>query len=145
MFILDTDVISEMRKIRQGKADKHVENWANPLIVSSLFLSVVTIQELEAGVLSVTRRDAAQGASMRAWLELQVLPTFSGRILPIDLAVARRSAQLQVPNARPVLDALIAATALVHGMTIATCHTKNFESTGARLYNPWLPTPVDAG
>lgn len=139
MFILDTNVISEMRKIRHGKADRHVAAWADPLIVSTLYLSVATIQELETGVLSMERRDAAQGAALRAWLELQVLPSFAGRILPVDLAVARQCARLQVPNPRPVLDALIAATALVHGMTIATRNTQDFASTGARTVNPWLP------
>jgi predicted nucleic acid-binding protein len=144
MFILDTNVISEMRKIRHGKADKHVAAWADPLIVSTLYLSVATVHELEIGVLSKERSDAAQGASLRAWLELQVLPNFAGRILPIDLAVVRQCARLQVPKPRPVLDALIAATALVHGMTIATRNTKDFEATGARIVNPWLPVQPES-
>jgi predicted nucleic acid-binding protein len=102
-----------------------------------LYLSVITIQELEIGVLLAERRDPAQGAIFRAWLNSHVLPAFSGRILAVDTAVALRSAQLHVPDQRPVRDGLIAAIALVHGMTIVTRNVADFEPTGVPILNPW--------
>ena len=137
MFLLDTNVVSELRKIRLGKADANVAAWADSVESTDLYLSVITVQELETGVLLAERRDPVQGAVLRAWLNDQVLPAFSGRVLPVDTAVALRSARLHVPNQRPVLDALIAATALVHGMIVATRNVADFEQTGARTINPW--------
>jgi hypothetical protein len=137
MFLLDTNVVSELRKIRLGKADAYVAAWADSVDATDLYLSVITVQELETGVLLAERRDPVQGAVLRAWLNDQVLPAFAGRVLPVDTAVALRSARLHVPNQRPVLDALIAATALVHGMTVATRNVADFEHTGAKTINPW--------
>ncbi|MFC0350926.1 type II toxin-antitoxin system VapC family toxin [Undibacterium danionis] len=138
MFILDTNVVSELRKIRLGKADEHVAKWADSVNTSDLYLSVITIQELEIGVLLVERRGSLQGATLRSWLNNHVLPAFANRILPIDTAVARRSAQLHVPNPQPIRDGLIAATALVHGMTVVTRNVDDFKSTGVQLLNPWM-------
>jgi hypothetical protein len=137
MFLLDTNVVSELRKIRLGKADAYVAAWADSVDATDLYLSVITVQELETGVLLAERRDPVQGAVLRAWLNDQVLPAFAGRVLPVDTAVALRSARLHVPNQRPVLDALIAATALVHGMTVATRNVADFDQTGVRTINPW--------
>lgn len=137
MFVLDTNVVSELRKIRLGKADGRVANWAESVDAADLYLSVITLQELEIGVLLVERRDPAQGAVFRAWLDSHVMPAFAGRILPIDMAVAQRSAKLHVPDPRPVRDGLIAATALVHGMTIVTRNLADFEPSGVQLLNPW--------
>lgn len=137
MFILDTNVVSELRKIRFGKADERVARWADSVNVADLYLSAITIQELEIGVLLVERRDPVRGAVFRAWLNSHVLPAFTGRILAIDTAVAQCSARLHVPDPRPVRDALIAATALTHGMTVATRNVADFESTGVQLFNPW--------
>jgi predicted nucleic acid-binding protein len=137
MFVLDTNVVSELRKIRSGKADKNVAQWADKVSITDLYLSVITIQELELGVLLVERRDAEKAAIFRTWLDNQVLPAFEGRILPVDLAVALQSAQLHVPDPHPVRDGLIAATALVHGMTVVTRNVGDFKKTGAPLLNPW--------
>ena len=137
MFLLDTNVVSELRKIRLGKADSNVAAWADNTDAADLYLSVITIQELEIGVLLAERRDPAQGAIFRAWLNSHVLPAFSGRILAVDTAVALRSAQLHVPDQRPVRDGLIAAIALVHGMTIVTRNVADFEPTGVPILNPW--------
>ena len=137
MYLLDTNVVSELRKVRLGKADRHVAQWADSIDAADLFLSVISIQELEIGVLLAERRDPSQGAVFRAWLQAQVLPAFERRILPIDTAVALRSARLHVPDPRPVRDALIAATALVHGMTVVTRNLVDFEPTGAAVFNPW--------
>ena len=137
MYLLDTNVVSELRKIRLGKADHHVADWAEGVDATDLYLSVITIQELEIGVLRAERRDLSQGAVFRAWLNDQVLPAFTDRILPIDTAVAQRSARLHVPDPRPVRDGLIAATALVHGMTVVTRNVADFEVTGVPILNPW--------
>ncbi|WP_433661379.1 type II toxin-antitoxin system VapC family toxin [Nocardia sp. CA-128927] len=137
MFLLDTNVVSELRKAKSGKLDKNVRAWAADNPVAGLFVSAITVQELEIGVLRVERRDPAQGAMLRTWLESQVLPSFAERILPVDAAVARRSAGLHVPNTRPFRDALIAATALVHGMTVATRNARDFEPTGVSILDPW--------
>jgi len=137
MYLLDTNVVSELRKIRLGKADRHVSDWADSVDAADLYLSVITIQELEMGVLLAERRDATQGAIFRAWLNGHVLPAFSGRILAVDIAVAQRSARLHVPDPRPVRDGLIAATALIHGMTVVTRNVADFEPTGVLTLNPW--------
>lgn len=137
MYLLDTNVVSELRKVRAGKADAKVAKWAEQVNVSDLFISVITIQELEIGILQMERRDSAQGAILRTWLDGHVIPAFSGRILPVSLEVAQRSAQLHVPNLGPFRDGLIAATALVHGMTVVTRNVSDFGSAGLKLLNPW--------
>jgi predicted nucleic acid-binding protein len=140
MFLLDTNVVSELRKAKSGKADANVSAWAARVLPGSLFLSVITILELETGVLLVERRDSTQGALLRTWLTNHVLPAFAGRLLPIDTAVAQCCAGLHVPDPRADRDALIAATALVHGMTVATRNTADFLQTGVQLFNPWDST-----
>lgn len=137
MFVLDTNVVSELRKVRLGKADQNVAKWADSIASGDLYLSVITIQELEIGVLLAERRDPLQGAMFRTWLDSHVLPAFAGRILAVDTAVALRSAKLHAPDPRPVRDGLIAATALVHGMTVATRNVADFAPTGVRIFNPW--------
>ena len=137
MFLLDTNVVSELRKVRLGNGNKNVARWADSVDTADLFLSAITIQELEIGILLAERRDPAQGAVFRAWLNSHVLPAFSGRVLAVDTAVAQRSARLHVPNPRPVRDGLIAGTALVHGMTVVTRNVADFEPTGVPVLNPW--------
>ncbi len=137
MFLLDTNVVSELRKAKSGKIDQQVLAWADSAATSSLFLSVITIMELETGVLLVERRDPTQGAMLRSWLNTHVMPAFSERILPIDTAVAQCCAKLYVPDPRSDRDALIAATALVHGMTVVTRNINDFVATKVELLNPW--------
>lgn len=138
MYVLDTNVVSELRKARTGKIDANVAAWAENMDASALFISSITIMELELGILSVERRDAIQGSLLRSWLEQHVLPEFSGRTLPVDTAVALRCARLHVPDKRGERDALIAATALVHGMTVVTRNVADFEPTGVTIINPWI-------
>lgn len=138
MYILDTNVVSELRKARTGKIDANVAAWAESMDASALFVSSITIMELELGILSVERRDAIQGSLLRSWLEQHVLPEFSGRTLSVDTAVALRCARLHVPDKRDERDALIAATALVHGMTVVTRNVADFEPTGVAIINPWI-------
>ena len=137
MYLLDTNVVSELRKIRLGKAALQVAKWAETVDAAELYISVFTVQELEIGVLLAERRDPVQGAVLRAWLVERVLPAFSGRTLDINTAVAQRSAILHVPDPRPVRDGLIAATALVHSMTVVTRNTADFAPMGVALLNPW--------
>ncbi|MEF9419441.1 type II toxin-antitoxin system VapC family toxin [Xanthomonas citri pv. viticola] len=137
MYVLDTTVLSELRKVRLGKADANVAAWAERVDAADLFVSVITVMELELGVLSIERKDTTQGAMLRSWLEQHVLPEFSGRTLPIDSAVAQRCARLHVPDKRGERDALIAATALVHGMAVVTRSAADFQTTGVTVVNPW--------
>jgi toxin FitB len=137
MFVLDTNVVSELRKVKTGRADKNVRRWAQSIPVSVLFLSVVSILELETGILLLERRDRSQGLLLRSWMEDAVLPAFEGRILAIDTRVAQRCAALHVPAICSDRDALIAATALVHSMTVATRNVSDFTPTGVSVLNPW--------
>ena len=137
MYLLDTTVISELRKAKSGKADQKVLAWAESVPASSLYVSAITVLELETGVLLVERRDPAQGAVLRSWLNTHVLPAFSDRILPVDTAAAQHCAKLHVPDPRSDRDALIAATALVHGMPVITRNIQDFAPTGVELLNPW--------
>ncbi|WP_218598990.1 type II toxin-antitoxin system VapC family toxin [Pollutimonas bauzanensis] len=137
MFLLDTNVVSELRKIRLGKADPGVEQWADSVDAGSLNISAITILELEIGILQLERKDPRQGTVLRTWLDTLVLPEFDGRIFPVDTAVAQRCARLHVPDPRAERDAFIAATALVHGMTVVTRNVADFAPTGVALLNPW--------
>jgi predicted nucleic acid-binding protein len=141
MFLLDTNVVSELRKAPGGRADAGVVAWARAVPSASLYLSVISVLELEQGILQVQRRDVAQGSILRTWMAEQVLPAFEGRILPVDVPVALRCAALHVPNPRAERDGLIAATALVHGLTLVTRNVADFEGAGAVLLNPWRTGP----
>lgn len=137
MYLLDTNVISEMRKANSGKADANVIYWMKQVSTDWLYVSVITLLELETGILRVERRDQQQGAMLRHWLNNQVLPTFEHRTLAVDTAVARRCAALHVPDPRSDRDALIAATALVHDMIVVTRNTIDFAPTKVDMVNPW--------
>jgi predicted nucleic acid-binding protein len=130
------------RKVRLGKADRHVAKWADSVEAADLYISVITVQEIEIGVLLVERRDSPQGAIFRKWLDEHVTPAFEGRILSVDATVALRSARLHVPDPRPVRDGLIAATAMVHGMTVVTRNVADFEPAGVAVLDPWKPLSV---
>lgn len=137
MFLLDTNVVSELRKVRSGKANVHVTRWTDAVEAFQLYISAITLLELELGVLLLERYDTRQGHIMRSWLEDHVRPEFQDRTLPVDTAVALRCAPLHVPDPKPERDALIAATALVHGLTMVTRNVEDFAATGVRLLNPW--------
>lgn len=134
-YLIDTNVISELRN--RARADRKVIAWEASVEADSVFLSVITLLELEIGVLRVERRDRRQGAMLRKWLQSSVLPSFRGRVLPVNTEVAIRCARFHVPNPSPARDAFIAATALVHGMTVVTRNVEDFEPTGVPLLNPW--------
>ncbi|MDR6820192.1 putative nucleic acid-binding protein [Neorhizobium sp. 2083] len=136
-YLLDTNVVSELRKVGDGKADANVTKWVSGQNSNDLFISAITILEIERGILSIQRRDAAQGSRLRGWMDSRVRPEFAERILPVDDAVATRCAHLHIPDRRNEADALIAATALVHGLTVVTHNIQDFYDTGAIVLDPW--------
>jgi predicted nucleic acid-binding protein len=134
MYLLDTNVVSELR--RRAHADAGVVAWINAMPEDLLAISVVTVAEIEAGVRRVERRDAGQGALIRRWAE-GVFAAFAGRILAIDADAARICGALHVPDPRPDHDAWIAATALARGYSVVTRNTRDFAPMGVRTVNPW--------
>lgn len=138
MYLLDTNVISELRKAGSGRADDKVVAWSSNVPSSQLYISVVTVLEIEMGVLRVERKDSQQGAMLRNWLEANVLPAFAERTLIFDTRVARCCAALHIPDKRSERDAMIAATGITHKMTVVTRNTDDFIDTGVELFNPWV-------
>lgn len=137
MYLLDTNVVSEFRKLGSGQINANVKEWAEETDPELMFLSAVSILELEIGVLQVERKDKKQGQVLRKWLSKHVLPAFSERVLALDLAVAQRCASLHVPNPKSERDAMIAATAIEHRMTIVTRNLSDFKDSGVKIFNPW--------
>jgi hypothetical protein len=138
MFLLDTNVISELRKAKAGKANRGVVRWANGAPGALMFLSAISLQELEHGVLLAERRDTAQGEILREWLDRNVVPAFSERIVSVDHQVAVQAAALHVPDPAPFRDALVGATAIVHGMAVVTRNVGDFERfAGLDVVDPW--------
>jgi predicted nucleic acid-binding protein len=135
-YLLDTNVVSELRKPVQ-RGHPGVRRWAASQPAETLYLSVITVLEVEIGVALAERRDVDQGRRLRDWLHARLLSTFDHRILPVDLAVARRAAGLHVPDPRPERDALIGATALTHDLVVATRNESDFEPLGVDVLNPW--------
>jgi predicted nucleic acid-binding protein len=138
MFVLDTNVVSELRKVRSGKANPGVAGWAAGVRSAEMFISTITIHELEHGVLLMERSDPDQDAVLRWWLDESVAVAFAERVLVVDEDVARRAASLHVPDPAPFRDALIGGTALVHHMTLVTRNVKDFKAIdGLEILNPW--------
>ncbi|WP_314099950.1 type II toxin-antitoxin system VapC family toxin [uncultured Rothia sp.] len=138
MYLLDTNVISELWKLSRGKADPVFESWFRQESEKPLYISVVTLMELERGVLAMERKDPAQGEYLREWYSA-VREKFQKRTLIIDGVVANCCAGLHVPDKAPENDAWIAATALAHGLTLVTRNIKDFERLPVRLLNPSEP------
>ncbi len=140
MYLLDTNVLSELRKRRSGKINPAVEAWAGTIDQADMYLSVVTIMEVELGIALLERRDARQAGVLRLWLHEKVMPAFTGRILPIDATIALRCARLHVPDTKSERDAWIAATGLAHDLTVVTRNLADFAGTGVTLLDPWTFT-----
>jgi toxin FitB len=138
MFLLDTNVVSELRKTTSGRANTGVATWAASVSSAVMFVSAITMHELEHGILLAERSDFEKGQILRAWFDVTVIPAFVGRVIPVDHEVAVRSAALHVPDPAPYRDAFIGATALVHAMTLVTRNTKDFERfPNTVIFNPW--------
>lgn len=135
MFVLDTNVISELR--RPAKANAKVLTWATATPVTQTFLSAITILEIELGALLMERKNKAHAKILRGWIDAQILPRFEGRVLAVDTAVAQCCARLHVTASRTDRDALIAATAVVHSMTVVTRNVADFNMSGVKVLNPW--------
>ena len=137
MFLLDTNVISELR---QGKPQPSPElrAWADSKPATQFFLSAITILELEKGVQALERRTPPQGGALRIWLDA-VGSLFTDRILPFTKVTARLCASLHARNPRPERDAMISATALEYGFIVVTRNVSDFDDTGLRVLNPWAP------
>jgi toxin FitB len=137
MFLLDTNVLAELRKIAVGKGHPKVALWARSYPEDQSYLSVLTLHEAEVGTLRMERRDPRQGAILRAWMDAAVLPRFGARILPVNRAIVIAAARLHVPDPAPFADSLIAATAIIHGLTVVTRNTRDFTFPGVAVLNPW--------
>ena len=131
-YLLDTNVLSDARR----QTFPELNAWLAGQVRADLTISIISLLEIERGILQVERRDASAGQHLRAWLEAEIMPAFSGLILPIDVSVARTAAGLHVPDPMPEMDALIAATAIVHDLILVTHNTRDFERTGIRLLDP---------
>lgn len=132
-FLLDTNVISELRK---PTPDTGVDGWFAGVDPDGLFLSVLVVGELRQGVERLARRDPAQAAPLERWLQ-ELVSSFTDRLVPITASIADRWGRLNVPSPLPVIDGLLAATALEHDWTLVTRNVSDVVSSGARLLNPW--------
>lgn len=137
MYLLDTNVVSELRKVASGKADKNVIAWSQQVNADLLFISSIVLHELELGILLAERNDPKKGSILRRWMVECVLPSFEKRILVVDKEVALLSATFHVPKPKPYRDTLIAASAMVNKMTVVTRNVADFNLTGLKVFNPW--------
>ena len=135
MYLLDTNVISAFR--RPERLPEKVRAWAESVEAGDFFLSAITVLEIEQGIIARARSDAARGAILREWFDNDVLPAFADRILLFDTEIARKCAALHVPDPKPERDAMIAATAIIHGLTVVTRNIVDFEKLEVMLINPW--------
>nr|WP_314269809.1 type II toxin-antitoxin system VapC family toxin [uncultured Kingella sp.] len=137
MYLLDTNILSEIRKIQAGRADQGVAQWAQAHPKSLMYISAITLLELERGTIAAEQRDKRQGAVYRRWLSQVVQPEFQDRVLQIDAQTVLLCAPMHVPDKKSLADSLIAATAIQHNMTVITRNEKDFAGTGAKIHNPF--------
>ncbi len=137
MYLLDTNVISEIRRLKQGKCHRHVAAWVNETSAELMYTNAVVLMELERGVMAIERKDKAQGQNLRNWLDNQVKPSFVGKILPITEKTAQICAKLHIPDHAPENDAWIASSAIEHRLVLVTRNTADFERLGVKLFNPF--------
>ena len=135
MYVLDTNVLSELRA-GKPRAEPSVIRWAQSVPLKQIYLSAITILEVELGILQLERRNPPQGSALRAWFR-GIPATFEGRILPFTSEIAIRCATLHVPDPAPERDAMLAATAMTHGMTMVTRNVGDFIMAGLDVLNPW--------
>ena len=137
MYLLDTNIISELKKLDSGKIHPQVQRWAYSINLMQTKISVVSITEIRTGLLSLTLKDQAQAASLDNWFTNRLLPAYRTRTLSIDTEVALICAQLHIPAKRPINDAYIAATAIAHNLTLVTRNVRDFQGLPLMLENPF--------
>jgi predicted nucleic acid-binding protein len=140
LYLLDSNIVSEFRKVPTGRANLGVVTWAQSVPVATLFISAITLMELEKGVQLKVQQDPMAGEILRRWMVEKVQPSFEGRVLAVDAAVAIENAGYHVSDPRPLADSLIAATARIHNLYVVTRNVKDFEpfeAYGLRILNPW--------
>ena len=137
MYLLDTNIISELKKLDSGKIHPQVQRWAYSINLMQTKISVVSITEIRTGILSLARKDQAQAASLDNWFTNRLLPAYRTRTLSVDTEVALICAQLHIPTKRPINDAYIAATAIAHNLTPVTRNVRDFQGLPLILENPF--------
>jgi len=137
MYIFDTNVISELRKTKSGRANRAVVRWSQSVPADSIFLSAICVYEVKLGIVKLATRNPSEAQRLGDWLLLTIIPSFAGRILPLDENVAILLAGMMAPKTRPYRDAIIAATAQHHGYTVVTRNLRDFEELPVRVINPW--------
>ncbi|WP_437998173.1 type II toxin-antitoxin system VapC family toxin [Sorangium sp. So ce185] len=137
-FLIDTNVLSEMRK--KTRANSNVLRWSAQNRASELFLSALVIGEVRRGIEGVRARDPVQAGALDAWLGT-VIVSFGPRVLPVTVEIADAWGRLSVPDRLPEIDGLLAATAIVHNLVLVTRNTRDVARTGVRLLNPFEPVP----
>lgn len=142
MFLLDTGIVLELRKAKAGLSDAGLLAWAAGLPRQKLFISALTLLEIENAAARLARKDRGAGLVVRDWIDNRVMLAFEGRVLPVDSAIVRRRAQLPYANTR---DGLLAATALEHGLTFVTHRVSAFRAGRVKLLNPsgYVAQPSD--
>lgn len=133
-YLIDTNVLSEARR---PQGDAAVKAWLRRQVPDHMAVSVITVLEIDVGIRRLRRRDPVAADRLRQWLDGQVVTAFSGRVLPLDLTCVRHIAPLHVPDPAPEHDAIIAGTALAHGLTVVTRNIGDFVRAGVALVNPW--------
>jgi PIN family toxin-antitoxin system, toxin component len=137
MYLLNTNIISELKKLDSGKIHPQVQRWAYSINLMQTKISVVSITEIRTGILSLARKDQAQAASLDNWFTNRLLPAYRTRTLSVDTEVALICAQLHIPTKRPINDAYIAATAIAHNLTLVTRNVRDFQGLPLILENPF--------
>ena len=137
MYLLNTNIISELKKLDSGKIHPQVQRWAYSINLMQTKISVVSIIEIRTGILSLARKDQAQAASLDNWFTNRLLPAYRTRTLSVDTEVALICAHLHIPAKRPINDAYISATAIAHNLTLVTRNVRDFQGLPLILENPF--------
>ena len=137
MYLLDTNIISESRKLGTSRIDIYAARWFAQVDDETTFISAMTIFELERGVRQMERRDVTQGLALRRWLDDQVMTTYENRTLPLSRVVAQVCASLHIPDPKSERDAWIAATAIDAKLTLVSRNVQDFANMGVDLINPF--------